>query len=141
MGSSGEVVVAGPSPVPRGWARDLPTSTLGPVSPMPEPGDVSPGFIAEANRSQRMVYDHNFQATHCAEAPAWTGRWRSPRGDRWWVGVGVPGPPRGSDGAAGVRPAALTMARHVSLCRLWRRPDFTLPPYESGTTGLGLLPQ
>ena len=52
--------------------------------PMPEPGDVSRGFIAEANRCWRMVYDHNFQATHCVEAPAWTGRWRSPRGDRWF---------------------------------------------------------
>ncbi len=60
-------------------------STLEPVTPMPESGDVSPGFIAEAGRYWRMVYDHNFQATDCAEAPAWTGRWRSPRGDRWWV--------------------------------------------------------
>ena len=30
------------------------------------------------------VYDRKFQATHCAEAPAWTGRWRSSRGDRWF---------------------------------------------------------
>ena len=37
---------------------------------MPEPGDVSPGFIAEADRCWRMVYDWNLQATHCAEPPA-----------------------------------------------------------------------
>jgi hypothetical protein len=39
---------------------------------MPHPGDVSPGFIAEADRCWRMVYDHNLQATHCADAPRWT---------------------------------------------------------------------
>ena len=47
------------------------------MTPMPSPGDVSPGFIAEAGRCWRMVYDRNFQATHCAEPPAWSGRWRS----------------------------------------------------------------
>jgi hypothetical protein len=31
-----------------------------------------------------MLYDHNLQATHCREAPSWTGRWFSPRGDRWF---------------------------------------------------------
>ena len=31
-----------------------------------------------------MVYSRQLQATHCAEAPTWTGRWFSPRGDRWW---------------------------------------------------------
>src|ERR1700722_6205936 len=30
------------------------------------------------------VYDRYLQATHRAIAPAWTGRSRSPRGDRWW---------------------------------------------------------
>jgi hypothetical protein len=24
------------------------------------------------------------QATHCREVPTWTGRWFSPRGDRWF---------------------------------------------------------
>jgi hypothetical protein len=24
------------------------------------------------------------QATHCREAPSWTGRWFSPKVDRWW---------------------------------------------------------
>ena len=52
---------------------------------MPEPGDPCPGFISEAGRCWQMVYDHNLQATPCAEAPAWTGRWFSPRGDRWWA--------------------------------------------------------
>lgn len=31
-----------------------------------------------------MLYDHNLQATHRRESPAWTGRWFSPRGDRWF---------------------------------------------------------
>jgi hypothetical protein len=26
----------------------------------------------------------NLQATHCWESPSFTGRWRSPKGDRWW---------------------------------------------------------
>jgi hypothetical protein len=35
---------------------------------MPEPGDLSPGFIAVADRCWRMVYDRNLQATHCRGA-------------------------------------------------------------------------
>jgi len=31
-----------------------------------------------------MVYDGTMQADHCAEQPSWTGRWFSPKGDRWW---------------------------------------------------------
>ena len=31
-----------------------------------------------------MVYDRNLQSDHCYEAPSWTGRWFSPKGDRWW---------------------------------------------------------
>ena len=31
------------------------------------------------------VHDHHLQANHCAETPMWTGRWRSPRANRWWV--------------------------------------------------------
>jgi hypothetical protein len=50
----------------------------------PRPGHVSPGFMAEAGRCWRLVYDHNLQSTHCLEPPTWTGRWFSPRGDRWW---------------------------------------------------------
>jgi hypothetical protein len=47
-------------------------------------GDNCPGFMAEPGRCWRMVYDHNLQATHCIERPSWTGRWFSPKGDRWW---------------------------------------------------------
>jgi hypothetical protein len=47
-------------------------STVGPVDAdtIPHPGDVSPGFIAEAGRCWRMVYDHNLQATHRETRPA-----------------------------------------------------------------------
>jgi hypothetical protein len=31
-----------------------------------------------------MVYSKQLQATHCAGVPTWTGRWFSPRGDRWF---------------------------------------------------------
>jgi len=54
------------------------------VDPMPEPGDACPGFIAEAGRGWQNVYSSQLQATHCVETPRWTGRWRSPRGDRWF---------------------------------------------------------
>ena len=54
------------------------------VASMPEAGDASPGFIAEAGRCWRMVYDHDLQADHCAEPPNWTGRCYSPAADRWW---------------------------------------------------------
>jgi hypothetical protein len=51
---------------------------------MPQPGDVHPGFVAEPGRCWRLVYSRQLQATHCSAAPAWTGRWRSPKGDYWW---------------------------------------------------------
>ncbi len=35
-------------------------------------------------RCWRMVYSQQLQATHCREKPTHTGRWFSPRGDRWW---------------------------------------------------------
>jgi hypothetical protein len=54
------------------------------VSTASRPGDRCPGFIAEPGRCWQMIYDHNFQATHCAETPTYTGRWFSPKGDRWW---------------------------------------------------------
>jgi hypothetical protein len=51
----------------------------------PRPGDRSPGFFIEASRCWAMTYDRNLQSTHYAEAPAFTGRWLSPRGDgQWW---------------------------------------------------------
>jgi hypothetical protein len=45
---------------------------------MPEPGDVCPGFVAEAGACWRMVYSR-LQATHCSETAAWTGRRFSPK--------------------------------------------------------------
>jgi hypothetical protein len=51
----------------------------------PRPGDRSSGFFIEPSRCWALVYDHNLQSTHWLEAPAFTGRWLSPRGDgrRW----------------------------------------------------------
>ena len=52
---------------------------------MPQPGDpYASAFIAEHMKCWRMIHDRLGQATHCAETPSWTGRWFSPRGDRWW---------------------------------------------------------
>jgi hypothetical protein len=62
----------------------------------PCPGDPCPGFTAEPGRCWRMVYSKQLQATHCAGAPSWTGRWFSPRGDRWFR-VGLSESPRGTD--------------------------------------------
>jgi len=59
---------------------DLPLA----MAPMPEPGDPCPGFIARSDECWQMVYDRNLQATHCRQQPSWTGRWFSPRGDKWW---------------------------------------------------------
>ena len=51
---------------------------------MPLPGDSCPGFIAEPGRCWQMVYSRQLQATHCHERPSWTGRWFTPKGDRWF---------------------------------------------------------
>ena len=59
-------------------------STLSLVNGMPSSGDPCPGFIAELGRCWQMVYSRQLQATHCQEQPSWTGRWFSPRGDRWF---------------------------------------------------------
>ena len=45
---------------------------------------VLPGFIAQAGRCWQNVYDRNLQTTHCRGDPSWTGRWSSPKGDRWF---------------------------------------------------------
>jgi hypothetical protein len=58
--------------------------TLDLVSPMPQPGDPCPGFIAQPGRCWQMIYSRQLQATHCDEPPSWTGRWFTPRGDRWF---------------------------------------------------------
>ncbi len=52
---------------------------------VPRRGDVSPSFIAEVGWCWRMLYDRDLQATHYDKRPVWTGRWRSPRDDCWWV--------------------------------------------------------
>jgi hypothetical protein len=40
--------------------------------------------MGEPDRCWRMVYSEQLQATHCREKPTYTGRWFSPRGDRWF---------------------------------------------------------
>jgi hypothetical protein len=67
---------------------------------IPRPGDIHPGFTAEPGRCWRMVYTKQLQATHCRQPPEWTGRWFSPRGDRWW---GVWACPEHLDGLTGLR--------------------------------------
>jgi hypothetical protein len=67
---------------------------------MPEPGDSCPGFIAESGRCWQMVYSHQLQATDCGEAPSWTGRWFTPKGDRWFR---VWACPEHLDGLTGLR--------------------------------------
>ena len=44
---------------------------------------VAQPVMADVSPCYAMIYDRNLQATHCPE-PSWTGRWFSPRGDRWW---------------------------------------------------------
>jgi hypothetical protein len=73
-------------------------STLGPVSPMPQPGDPCPGFIAQPGRCWQMINDKQLQANQCHEAPTWTGRWFSPTGDRWWRVWSCPDHPEGLTG-------------------------------------------
>ena len=51
---------------------------------MPRPGDRHPGLVVEVEKCWALVYDGTLQAGHCAEPPNWTGRWRSPAGDRLW---------------------------------------------------------
>jgi len=52
---------------------------------MPRPGDpYAKAFVVEPMKCWRMVHDRQGQATHCIEAPSWTGRWFAPSGERWW---------------------------------------------------------
>ena len=66
------------------WIRGAASLYRRPKSPMPEPSDPCPGFMSVPGRCWRMLHDRNLQATHCHETPSWTGRWFSPKGDRWW---------------------------------------------------------
>jgi hypothetical protein len=52
---------------------------------MPVTGDRHPGFLVEPMRCWALIYDGMLQATHCMEAPSWTGRWFAPSGKRWRV--------------------------------------------------------
>jgi hypothetical protein len=54
------------------------------MSPMPAPGDPCLGFMSEPGRCWRTICSHQLQTTHCHEKPSSTGRWFSPKGDRWW---------------------------------------------------------
>ena len=69
---------------PRPVRGDPPTKYGFPMAAMPQPGEVCPGFIAEYDRCWRMVYSQQMQATHCRQPTTWTGRWFSPKGDRWF---------------------------------------------------------
>ena len=52
---------------------------------MPQPGDpYAQAFVCEPGECWRMVHDRQGQATHCAEEPAYTGRWFAPSGKQWW---------------------------------------------------------
>ena len=52
---------------------------------MPVPGDRHPGFTAQPGRCWAMIFSKQMQACHCRATPTVTGRWRSPRGDRWFI--------------------------------------------------------
>ena len=59
---------------------------------LPRPGDrYAQAFTVEPGQCWAMVHDRQGQATHCPETPSWTGRWFSPRGDRWWRVWSCPG--------------------------------------------------
>lgn len=52
---------------------------------MPEPGDRPPGFYIGPGRCFALVYDRNLQSHHCLEPLEWTGRYRTPKKDAWFV--------------------------------------------------------
>jgi hypothetical protein len=64
-----------PPPVP-----DPPRSTLGPMDPMPQAGDLIEAFSPQPGRRFRMVQLVQLQATHCYGPPAWRGIWRDRAG-------------------------------------------------------------
>jgi hypothetical protein len=76
---------------------------------MPSPGDpYANAFRVEFGQCWRIVHDERLQATHCPEEPAWTGRWFSPRNDRWWR---VWSCERHADGLTGLRRLAAQRRR------------------------------
>lgn len=51
---------------------------------MARPGDpYASAFVVEPMKCW-LIHDRQGQAAHCLETPTRTGRWFSPRGDRWW---------------------------------------------------------
>jgi hypothetical protein len=68
-----------------------------------------------------MVYSRQMQATHCREAPSWTGRWFSPKGDRWWRVWACPDHLEGLTGY--VTSGAGVQTDHFALCQLGGVPD------------------
>jgi hypothetical protein len=52
---------------------------------MPEPGDLITAFSVRPGTCFRMVYDHNLQADHCRQPPAWKGTWRDATGRSWYA--------------------------------------------------------
>jgi len=69
----------------RAWAGRAPSGLRSTsVDPMPQPGEPCPGFVAGPGRCWRMLYSGQAVEEGCHERPAWTGRWFSPRGDRWF---------------------------------------------------------
>ena len=90
--------------------------------PMPQPGDpYANAFRVEADRCWRMVHDVRLQAEHCPEPPSWTGRWFSPRGDRWWRVWSCEIPHGRPDGAAEVWDDAMTRTKGTAVRGNWGR--------------------
>ena len=68
----GMQVQVGWCPIAERVIRRLPSVAT--VSAMPQPGDPSANvFVAEVGQCWRMIHDRQGQATHCREAPTWTG--------------------------------------------------------------------
>jgi hypothetical protein len=51
---------------------------------MPQSGKPCPDFIAEAARSWQNLYQLAAPSNPLPRAADVDGRWRSPKGDRWW---------------------------------------------------------
>ena len=62
-----------------------PPSTVGPVDPMPAPGELIEAFSPQPGRCFRMVYSRQLQSTHCRGEAAWKGLWTDRKGASWYV--------------------------------------------------------
>ena len=101
---------------------------------MPQPGDPCPGLMADAGRCWRMVYDHNLQATHCANTPSWSVRWFSLRGNPRWRLSACADHVDGLTSSYGVQSALLGVAVPHNTCRSARSfgSPGTLTPHKGG---------